>query len=155
MIIELTKPNSAKPFTAEAQRTQRFRRGTGNSPLRFLGVLCASVVKKLLAITILLLVVTPAFAQKDSAETAPKGLLKIPVWVEEDGEKFWLDGNRQAFKVFVEEKETPLKSFQTPRSSTILLIVFDTVADLARVDQARTALNKAIKTLECSNRTAN
>jgi hypothetical protein len=147
LIIELTKPNSAKPFTAEAQRTQRFRRGTGNSPLRFLGVLCASVVKKLLAITILLLVVTPAFAQKDSAETAPKGLLKIPVWVEEDGEKFWLDGNRQAFKVFVEEKETPLKSFQTPRSSTILLIVFDTVADLARVDQARTALNKAIKTL--------
>lgn len=98
-------------------------------------------------VALLLLLTIPAFAQKDSAEPASKGLLKIPVWVEEDGEQFWVDGNRQAFKVFVEEKEAPVKSFQTPRSSTILLIVFDTVADLARVDQARTALSEAIKTI--------
>ncbi|MDX2044850.1 MAG: hypothetical protein SF097_26800 [Acidobacteriota bacterium] len=96
---------------------------------------------------LLLLITTPIFAQTAKPETAPKGLLKIPVWVEESDDQFWLDGNRQAFKVFVEEKESPLKSFQTPKSSTILLIVFDTVADLARVDQARTALNEAIKTL--------
>ena len=95
----------------------------------------------------LLFLTIPVFAQKDKADNAPKGLLKIPVWVEENTETFWLDGNRQAFKIFVEEKETPLKSFQTPRSSTILLIVFDTVADLARVDQARLALNEAIKTI--------
>ncbi len=103
--------------------------------------------KHLQVLSLLLLLAVPALAQKDNAETAPKGLLKIPVWVEEDEETFWLDGNRQAFKVFVEEKETPLKSFQTPRGSTVLLIVFDTVADLARVDQARTALGEAIKTL--------
>lgn len=98
-------------------------------------------------VALLLLLTIPAYAQKEKADTAPKGLLKIPVWVGEDGDKFWLDGNRQSFKVFVEEKETPIKSFQTPRSSTILLVVFDTVADLARVDQARAALGQAIKTI--------
>lgn len=145
MIEEI--PN-AKTFTAETQRTLRKRRGEQSFSLRNLCVLCASAVKKTFKlVALLLLLATPAFAQKDGAETAPKGLLKIPVWVEEGAEKFWLDGNRQAFKIFVEEKETPLKSFQTPRSSTVLLIVFDTVADLARVDQARLALNEAIKTL--------
>ncbi len=103
--------------------------------------------KHLQVLGLLLLLTVPALAQKDRAETAPKGVLKIPVWVEEDEETFWLDGNRQAFKIFVEEKEAPLKSFQTPRSSTVLLIVFDTVADLARVDQARSALGEAFKTL--------
>ena len=99
-------------------------------------------------VVILLTVATPAFAQKEKADTTPKGLLKIPVWVEEGDDQFWLDGNRQAFKVFVEEKESPVKSFQTPKSSTILLIVFDTVADLARVDEARLALSETIKTFK-------
>ena len=88
---------------------------------------------------LLQIAVTPVYAQKEKADNTPKGLLKIPVWVEEGDDQFWLDGNRQAFKVFVEEKESPVKSFQTPKSSTILLVVFDTVADLERVDQARTA----------------
>ena len=95
---------------------------------------------------LLLMAAMPAFAQKEKPDNAPKGLLKIPVWVEEGDDQFWLDGNRQAFKVFVEEKESPVKSFQTPKSSTILLIVFDTVADLARVDEARLALSETIKT---------
>ncbi len=139
---------SSKTFTAERHRTLGNRRGASPLSLRNLRVLFASAVKDIFKfVALLLLLATPAFAQKEGTETAPKGLLKIPVWVEEDADKFWLDGNRQAFKVFVEEKESPLKSFQTPRSSTILLIVFDTVADLARVDQARLALNEAIKTL--------
>lgn len=135
----------SKTFTTE---TQRERRSALPLSLQNLRALCASALKGIFKfVALLLLLATPAFAQKDKTDNAPKGLLKIPVWVEEDAEQFWLDGNRQAFKVFVEEKETPLKSFQTPRSSTILLIVFDTVADLARVDQARLALNEAIKTL--------
>jgi hypothetical protein len=104
-------------------------------------------MKVFVVFALLLIVATPAFAQKNKADATPKTLLKIPVWVEENDGKFWLDGNRQEFKVFVEEKEAPIKSFQTPRSSTILLIVFDTVADLARVDQARTALTEAINTI--------
>ena len=135
------------PFIAEAQRTQRFRREDSNLPLRWLCVLCASAVKNLFTISILSLLVAPSFAQKEKADNAPKGLLKIPVWVEESAEKFWLDGNRQAFKIFIEEKETPVKSFQTPKSSTILLVVFDTVADLERVDRARAALTEAIPSL--------
>lgn len=148
MSEKTSKPANAKPITTETQRTLRFRREIGNSPLRFLCVLCASAVKKTFKLVALLLLLTiPAFAQKDQADSASKGLLKIPVWVEDGDEQFWLDGNRQAFKVFVEEKESPLKSFQTPKSSTILLIVFDTVADLARVDQARTALTETISSL--------
>lgn len=104
-------------------------------------------MKVFVVFALLLIVATPALAQKNKADTTPKTLLKIPVWVEENDGKFWLDGNRQEFKVFVEEKEAPVKSFQTPHSSTILLIVFDTVADLARVDQARTALTEAISTI--------
>ena len=104
-------------------------------------------MKMFVVFALLLIVAAPAFAQKDKADIAPKTLLKIPVWVEESEGKFWLDGNRQEFRVFVEEKEAAVKSFQAPRSSTILLIVFDTVADLARVDQARMALTETIKTI--------
>ena len=138
-----------KPSTAETQRTQSKRRDGLRPYLRNISALCASAEKKRFALVslLMLLIAIPAFAQKDKVDNAPKGLLKIPVWVEEDGEKFWLDGNRQAFKVFVEEKESPVKSFQTPKSSTILLIVFDTVADLERVNQARTALGSAIQSL--------
>lgn len=60
---------------------------------------------------------------------------------------FWEDGKRQSFKVFLEDKEVVVKSFQHPKSSTVLLVVFDTVADLTRVDEARNALQDAIKGL--------
>ncbi|MGH9755930.1 MAG: hypothetical protein ACREA2_24375 [Blastocatellia bacterium] len=87
-------------------------------------------------------------AQKEkSAAQAPKRSLKIPVWVEEGEDKFWNEGKRQAFKVFIEDGEVPIKSFQGPRSSTILLVVFDTVASLARVEQARAELGEAIRGL--------
>ncbi|MBS1790882.1 MAG: hypothetical protein JST85_24435 [Acidobacteria bacterium] len=105
------------------------------------------IVTTLAFVVLLLTAAVPAFAQKEKADNAPKTLLKIPVWVEEGDNQFWLDGKRQTFKVFVEEKESPVKSFQTPKSSTILLVVFDTVADLARVDEARLALTKAIHSL--------
>lgn len=83
--------------------------------------------------------------QKEKAEpAAPKTLLKLPVAVTGADEQFWRDGKRDSFKVFVEEKEVPLKSFQGPRTPTIILLVFDTVADLAVVEQARTALDGAL-----------
>lgn len=105
------------------------------------------IVTTLACVVLLLMAATPTFAQKEKPDNAPKALLKIPVWVEEGGDQFWLDGKRQTFKVFVEDRESPVKSFQTPKSSTILLVVFDTVADLARVDEARLALTNAINTL--------
>ncbi len=106
------------------------------------------ILQSLLAATLMLAAVTNARSQKEKSEPESKGLLKIPVWVEEDGGQFWLDGNRQAFKVFIDDRESALKSFQSPRSPLILLVIFDTVADLARVDQARAALVEAIKKLK-------
>ena len=86
-------------------------------------------------------------AQKEKAEPAAKLPLKVPVWVEQPDGQFWLDGKRQSFKLFVEEKEIPLKTVQGPRTPTILLVVFDTVADLARVDDARRLLAERIDAL--------
>lgn len=74
-------------------------------------------------------------------------LLKIPVWVETADGQLWQEGKRQSFKVFLDEQETPIKSFQGPRNSTILLVVFDTVADMARVEQARLTLDTLLKNL--------
>lgn len=105
------------------------------------------ILQSLLAPALVLLAAAIVPAQKEKSGSVPKSLLKIPVWVEEGNGQFWLDGNRQVFKVFVDDKESSLKSFQSPRSPMILLVVFDTVADLARVDQARTTLVEAIKKL--------
>lgn len=77
--------------------------------------------------------------------TTAKAPLKIPVWVEQEEGIFWKEGKRQAFKVFLEDKEVTIKSFQTPQSGSILLLVFDTVADLTRVEEARAALQDALK----------
>lgn len=92
--------------------------------------------------------VLAAYAQKEkSAAPPPKGSLKIPVWVEEGEDRFWNEGKRQTFKVFIEGREVPIRSFQGPRNSTIVLVIFDTVVNLARVDQARAELSEAIKGL--------
>lgn len=79
------------------------------------------------------------------AEAPAKAPLKIPVWVEKEEGVFWEEGKRQSFKIFLEDKEVAIKNFQHPKSSTVLLVVFDTVADLTRVDEARSALQGAIK----------
>ncbi len=82
-----------------------------------------------------------------AATTPTKTLLKIPVWVEKGEGVFWDGGKRQSFKVFLEDKEVVIKSFQNPKSGSILLVVFDTVADLSRVDEARSALQDTFKDL--------
>lgn len=78
---------------------------------------------------------------------APKEQLRIPVWVESDDADYWLEGQRQNFKVFIEDREVAIRGFQHPRSGTIILIVFDTVDELALVDQARNALQDASRGL--------
>jgi hypothetical protein len=102
----------------------------------------------LLTLVALLFVVAASWAQAQTVrpEAQEGDLLKVPVWVESDG-GFWDDGRRQDFKVFIEEEEVPIRGFQSPASSTIILVVFDTVADLARVDRARSALSDAIRQL--------
>ncbi|HWQ35367.1 MAG TPA: hypothetical protein VNQ79_21150 [Blastocatellia bacterium] len=80
-------------------------------------------------------------------EALAKTQLKIPVWIESEDGSFRDDAKRQQFKVFVDDREVAVKGFQTSRSGTVMLVVFDTVADLARVDEARSALQAAIADL--------
>src|SRR5262245_2433362 len=105
---------------------------------------------KRLALTILLmsaLLVIAAAQKKQSETSATEGLLKIPVWVEDGEDRFWNEGEPQSFKIFIDDREAPIRSFQGPRNSTIFLLVFDTVASLARVDHARAELSEAVKGL--------
>ncbi len=111
--------------------------------------------KILFSLFFLLVLMSSLFAQPAAlapaappkSEAPAKAPLKIPVWVEKQEGVFWEDGKRQSFQVFLEDKEVAIKSFQHPKSGTVLLVVFDTVADLTRVNEARSALQDAIKGL--------
>lgn len=80
-------------------------------------------------------------------EAPAKTLIKIPITVEAEDGAFWNEGKRQSFKIFLDETEAPIKNFQAPQSSTILFVVFDTVADITRVDEARSALQESLSNL--------
>jgi hypothetical protein len=114
-----------------------------------------SFMRQIIFLFFLLMFASSSLAQPASlapavppkAEAPAKSPLKIPVWVETEPGAFWEDGKRQSFKVFLDDKEVAIKNFQHPKSGTVLLVVFDTVADLTRVDEARRALQDAIKEL--------
>jgi hypothetical protein len=105
--------------------------------------------RQLLVGVLLLILSVTCFGQnagQKKEEVAPRGVLKVPVLV--NGENgHWQDGRRQDFKIFLDDRETPLKSFQGPKNSTIFLLIFDTVDDLSRVDQARMVLAEKLKVL--------
>lgn len=104
-----------------------------------------SLVRTLVAILLITGLPGISLGQKKE-ETPEKGLLKVPVWVEgEDG--LWSEGRRQDFKLHLDDKESPLKSFQGPKNSTMILIVFDTVGELSRVDQVRNYLDEKLRDL--------
>ncbi len=105
-------------------------------------------ISSLLLATILIFVGSTPSAQNRDEKAAPPALVKFPVWVEQGSGTYWKEGKRQGFKVFVDNQETSLKSFQGPQNSTIVLVIFDTVADLARVDMARQALGAKIRKFE-------
>src|SRR5215475_2864718 len=99
------------------------------------------LIKILPALLLVFALAPAALAQREKpVSTTANSLFKIPVWVEKGDGKFWKEAKRQSFKVLLGDKEVPIRSIQGPRNSTIILVVFDTVGDLARVDQARLAL---------------
>ncbi|MFN7946510.1 MAG: hypothetical protein U0Z53_14260 [Blastocatellia bacterium] len=109
---------------------------------------------QLLLLSILLILSVTISAQQQIApkpspkpEAPAKTQLKIPVWIESEDGSFRDDAKRQQFKIFIDDREVAIKGFQTSRSGTVMLVVFDTVADLARVDEARSALQAAIADL--------
>jgi hypothetical protein len=81
---------------------------------------------------------------RDRADAA--GALRIPVLVEVSG-NHWEEGRREHFRVFLNEQETQIRSFSGPGSPTIFLVVFDTVDELSRVDQARSVLAERLNGL--------
>jgi len=84
--------------------------------------------------------------KREKVESREQKLVKIPVWVEREG-RFWQEGQRERFKLMLNDREVPLQSFQGPQSPTVLLLVFDTVIDLARVDQVRMRLRERVRGL--------
>jgi hypothetical protein len=85
-------------------------------------------------------------AQRKSGDDREEGLFRIPVWVEQEGQ-FWKQGRRDGFRLLLNDEELPVQSFQGPESPTVLLLVFDTVVDLARVDQVRVGLQNRLREL--------
>lgn len=106
-----------------------------------------SIVRIAIMLALLCALPAPSRAQTPKPGAPPKPLLKIPVALQTDSGTWWRDGKRSSFKLFVEEKETPIKSFQAADSPMVILIVFDLVADLARAEEARNALSTVIKEL--------
>ncbi|MBK6799912.1 MAG: hypothetical protein IPG76_24855 [Acidobacteria bacterium] len=87
-------------------------------------------------------------AQKKEPEPAGKDILKIPVRVEQEPGNFWTEGRKENFKVLIDDKDSPLRSFHGPANPTIFLVVFDTVADITRVEIARNSLAEKIKEIK-------
>jgi hypothetical protein len=98
-----------------------------------------------LLLSAILFCVFTSLAQTPPAPNKPQ--LKVPVWVEDAEGQFWLEGKRQSFKVFLDDQEVPLKNLQGPTSGTILLVVFDTVVDLTRIELARNLVTESLKNL--------
>jgi hypothetical protein len=94
-------------------------------------------------------VVWPAAGQDgktDGGGRPGRGTLRVPVLVDVNGQH-WEEGRRENFRLFLNEQETPVRSLSGPGSPTVFLVVFDTVDDLSRVDQARTVLAERLKDL--------
>ncbi len=71
---------------------------------------------------------------------AAKNLIRFSFWVEQADDGFWTDGGQDDFLAFVDNRQQALLSLQQPAGPCILLIVLDTIADLTRVQEARTVL---------------
>ncbi len=103
---------------------------------------------RLFILIVTFLILVPIATAQDRGEKANSQIVKFPVWVEKGTGDYWQEGKRRGFKVYVDDRETNLKSFQGPNNSTIILFIFDTVADLARVEMARQALTARIGKFE-------
>ncbi|MFN0123068.1 MAG: hypothetical protein ACKV2V_21420 [Blastocatellia bacterium] len=79
-------------------------------------------------------------ATSGAAKTPVKKTLKIPVWVETEAGHYWQEGQRQSFKIQLDEKDAPVRALQNAASGTVILLIFDTVADLAGTEEAKRAL---------------
>ncbi len=78
---------------------------------------------------------------------AARNQIRLPIWVEQEEDSLWKDGQARDFQVFLNDKEAPIRSFHRPDGPSILLVVLDTIADLARVEEAKTVLIEGLEKL--------
>ncbi|NBO63444.1 MAG: hypothetical protein EBU88_01105 [Acidobacteria bacterium] len=82
----------------------------------------------------------------ETGERTGRVTIRIPVQVEVGGQS-WETGIRNDFRVFINDQQMPVRNFSGPGSPTIFLVIFDTVDELSRVEQARTILAKQLREL--------
>src|SRR5205809_185696 len=74
-------------------------------------------------------------------------LFKIPVWLQNGPAGFQTDLRQQDFLVLGGGVHLGLSTFLKPESPTLLFLVFDTVGEIANINEVRVALNAQLGTL--------
>jgi hypothetical protein len=74
------------------------------------------------------------------------GVFKVPVWVR-NAAGFQTDFSAEDFRVFDGRDQLKISSFRKPDSPMLLFIAFDTVGDIAIINQARVALGEHLRQL--------
>jgi len=103
-----------------------------------------------LLILVLLMLSNPSWARPKRNQTPAKertGLFKIPVWMGNATAGFQTNLKPEDFRVLDGTVPLELSTFLKPESPTLLFIAFDTVGEIANINQARVALNEELKTL--------
>jgi len=75
------------------------------------------------------------------------GLFKIPVWMRNNTAGFQTDLKQEDFQVIGGNVHLELSTFLKPESPTLLFLAFDTVGEIANINEVRVALNEELKTL--------
>ncbi len=98
-----------------------------------------------LLILVLLMLSNPSLAGPKRNQTLAKertGLFKIPVWMGNATAGFQTNLKPEDFRVLDGTVPLELSTFLKPESPTLLFIAFDTVGEIANINQARVALNE-------------
>ncbi|PYV42472.1 MAG: hypothetical protein DMG06_13880 [Acidobacteria bacterium] len=104
----------------------------------------------MLVLLVMLSVGTSSLAHPERSQTPAKertGLFKIPVWMGNATAGFQTDLKAEDFHVVEGNVPLELSKFLKPESPTLLFIAFDTVGEIANINQARAALNEELEKL--------
>jgi hypothetical protein len=110
------------------------------------------VLRRPLSLILILLVWKGALFSARSNRDQPAvpekpSFFKIPVWVHNGTAGFQTGLTRDNFRVLAGKSDLEISSFQSPQSPTLLFIAFDTVGEVANINQMRVALIKELKML--------
>ncbi len=90
---------------------------------------------------------TPTLLGRDHSAKERIEVFKVPVWVR-NGTGYQTDLSVGDFQVFEGRDRLKVSSFRKPDSPMLLFIAFDTVGEIAIINQARTALGEHLRRLD-------